>query len=185
MQMGFYFDQSLCTGCYTCIIACKDWHDIVAGPPKLIRVSATENGKFPNVSVSYLATPCLHCGNPVCAGACPVNAITKRNEDGIVVVDEDACLGGEECRFACRKACPYDAPQFDSELNDKMQKCDLCLDRLTNHENPICVDACPMRALGAGPLQELEAKYGRIREAEGFVYSNRVNPSVVFKPKMK
>lgn len=61
----------------------------------------------------------------------------------------------------------------------------LCINRLTNHENPICVDACSMRVLGAGLLKELETKYGRIREAEGFVYSNRVNPSVVFKPKMK
>jgi anaerobic dimethyl sulfoxide reductase subunit B (iron-sulfur subunit) len=48
---------------------------------------------------------------------------------------------------------------------------------------PDCVEACPVRALDAGPLQELEKKYGEIREAEDFKYSKRTQPAVVFKPK--
>lgn len=183
MQTGFYFDQSRCTGCHTCAVACKDWYDTPAGPASWIRVTPIEKGKFPNPSLSYLFISCFHCAAPVCAEACPVSAISKGKEDGIVVVDREVCIGGEKCKFACRKACPYDVPQFGAEPNPKMQKCHLCLKRWPGRKKPICVEACPMRALDAGPLEELKAEYGDIQEAEGFTYSKRVGPSVVFKPK--
>ncbi len=183
MQLGFYFDQSRCTGCNTCIIACKDWHDVPAGPASWIRVTAIEKGRFPDLSVSYLFNACFHCFKPLCMKACPVDAITKRIEDGIVIVDRGVCIGGEDCEFACRKACPYDAPQFGSEPNAKMQKCDLCLDRWSEGMKPICANSCPMRALDAGPLDELKDEYGDAREAEGFAYSKKLMPSVVLKPK--
>ena len=183
-QIGFYFDQTRCTGCYTCIIACKDWHDIPAGPANWIKVTATEKGKFPNLSLSYLFSACLHCADPTCAKACPVSAITKREDDGIVVVDREVCIGGEECKFACRKACPYDVPQFGAEPGAKMQKCDLCLERWVENRKPLCVEACLMRALDAGRLDELMAKYGDIQEADGFIYSKRVMPAIVFRPKV-
>ena len=64
-----------------------------------------------------------------------------------------------------------------------MQKCDLCLDRWVEGKKPICVEACPMRAMDAGPVDELKARYGDVLEAEGFVYSRKLIPSVVFKPK--
>jgi len=185
MQMGFYFDQTRCTGCYTCIIACKDWHDIPAGPANWIKVTTTEKGKFPNLSLSYLFSACLHCADPTCAKACPVSAITKREDDGIVVVDREVCIGGGECKFACRKACPYDVPQFGAEPGAKMQKCDLCLERWAENRKPLCIEACLMRALDAGPLDELKAKYGDDQEAEGFVYSKKVIPSIIFKPKLQ
>ena len=185
MQTGFYFDQTRCTGCYTCIVACKDWHDIPAGPASWVHITATEKGTFPDVSLSYLFSSCLHCAEPICIKACPVDAITKRQEDGIVVVDREVCIGGEKCKFACRTACPYDVPQFEAEPNPKMQKCDLCLERWSENKKPICVDACPMRALDAGPLDELKAEYGDTQTAEGFVYSKKVIPSIVYKPKLQ
>jgi anaerobic dimethyl sulfoxide reductase subunit B (iron-sulfur subunit) len=183
MQLGFYFDQTRCTGCDTCIVACKDWHDVPAGPASWIRVTEIEKGKFPDLWLAYLFTACFHCAEPICARACPVDAITKRESDGVVIVDREVCLGGEECCFACRTACPYDVPQFGAETNAKMQKCNLCLDRWEEGKTPICVGSCPMRALDAGSLDELRARYGDIREAEGFVFSRKVIPSVVFKPK--
>jgi len=185
VQLGFYFDQSRCTGCDTCIVACKDWHDVEAGPASWIKVTAVEKGRFPDLSLSYLFITCFHCADAPCIKACPVSAITKREQDGIVIVDREVCLGGEECKFACRKACPYHAPQFGAEPNAKMQKCDLCLDRWAEKKKPICVGSCPMRALDAGPLEELKAKYGDVREAEGFVYAGKVIPSIVFKPKLQ
>jgi len=182
MQIGFYFDQSRCTGCYACLIACKDWHDNMGTEPQnWVRVTAIEKGKFPELSLSYLFTTCLHCADPLCIPACPVNAITKRGEDGIVIVDREACLGSENCNQACREVCPYDVPQFGPEPNAKMQKCDLCLERWAVGRKPVCVEACPMRALDAGPLNELKAEYGDTREAEGFIYSEEVMPSIVFK----
>ncbi|MBM4462112.1 MAG: 4Fe-4S dicluster domain-containing protein [Chloroflexi bacterium] len=182
MQTGFYFDQTRCTGCFTCVVACKDWHDVPAGPASWMRVTTIEKGKYPDVFVAFLATPCYHCLEPACVDACPVNAITKRRKDGIVVVDREACLGRDRCQL-CLEACPYEAPQFGAEENAKMQKCDLCLERWAEHKKPICVDACPMRALDAGPIKALKAKYGDSMQAEGFAYSEKMIPSIVFKPK--
>jgi anaerobic dimethyl sulfoxide reductase subunit B (iron-sulfur subunit) len=101
-----------------------------------------------------------------------------------VIVDPEACLGKEDCGL-CAKECLYDAPQFEAEGNARMQKCDLCVERLTQGLKPICVAACPMRALDAGPLDELMRKYGGVRAAEGFTFSSKVEPSVIFKLKAK
>jgi anaerobic dimethyl sulfoxide reductase subunit B (iron-sulfur subunit) len=183
MQVGFYFDQTRCTGCSACRVACKDWNDIPAGPENWMRVRYTEKGKFPKPFVSYIIAPCWHCAEPVCAAACPVDAITKRPEDGIVLVNSDACLGKGECDGKCLKACPYDAPQFGPEDDAKMRKCDFCLERHLEGKLPDCIEACPVRALDAGPLRELENKYGDGKEAVDFRYSKRTQPAVIFKAK--
>jgi len=182
MQLAFFFDQTRCTGCYTCVVACKDWHDVPAGPASWMRVATTERGKYPHPFVAFLSTPCYHCAEPACVPACPVDAISKRHQDGIVVVDGDACLGKDTCQL-CLEACPYQAPQFGAEDNAKMQKCDLCLERWAESKQPICVAGCPMQALDAGPIDEMEAKYGKIHEAEGLKYDERLHPSVIYKPK--
>jgi anaerobic dimethyl sulfoxide reductase subunit B (iron-sulfur subunit) len=182
MQKGFYFDQSRCIGCYTCVVACKDWHDIPAGPESWRRVVSIERGKFPNLFVAYLSLACCNCARPRCIETCPAGAITKRKEDGIVVVDKKLCLGKDDCGV-CKESCPYDVPQFGTEENAKMGMCDFCLDRLAANKNPICVDACPMMALDAGSMDRLKAKYGGMKEAAGFVYSAEARPSVMFKPK--
>ena len=83
----------------------------------------------------------------------------------------------------CKDVCPYSAPQFADEEKAKMQKCDMCFDRWGEGKKPICVEACPPRALDAGLLEELEEKYGMIKDAVGFVYSGVVQPSIVNKPK--
>ena len=183
MQMAFYFDQTRCTGCYTCVVACKDWHDVPPGPASWRRVDCIERGKFPDLFVAFLSTSCHHCAAPACIPACPVGAISKRESDGVVTVDREKCLGRDDCGMLCKEACPYGVPQFGAEDNARMQMCDFCLDRLTENKAPICVAGCPMRALDAGPLDELEAKYGEIRRAADFTYSAEVNPSIIFKPK--
>jgi anaerobic dimethyl sulfoxide reductase subunit B len=180
MQMAFFIDQSRCIGCFTCTVACKDWHDIPAGPVAWRRVVKTEKGKYPNVFLAFHTLSCLHCANPACIAACPAGAIYKREEDGIVLVDRDRCLGKDNCGF-CLEACPYGIPQFGDEGNAKMQKCDFCAERLTEGKKPICVESCPMRALDVGPLDELQKRYGTLQEVEGFSYNVQNKPSVVFK----
>ena len=182
-QYGFYFDQTRCTGCFTCSVACKDWNDVDAGPANWLPVTPIERGKFPAPHLSYLALPCLHCANPPCLIACPVDAIAKRDADGIVVIDRGKCIGGEECGVRCLKACPWDAPQFGPEDNARMQKCDFCLKRLEKGQQTICVESCPMFALDAGPIDQLIERYGDVPAADGFKPSERFRPSVTFKPK--
>lgn len=182
MQLGFYFDQSRCSNCLTCVVACKDWHNIPAGPIFWRRVITVEEGEFPDVDVSFLSTSCYHCVDAPCIRECPVEAISKRDMDGIVIVDGDACVGREQCGN-CLEACPYGSPQFGSEPDAKMEKCHLCVDRWSEGKKPICVEACPMRALDAGPMDELESKYGSGREAKGFPGYLECRPSAIFKRK--
>jgi anaerobic dimethyl sulfoxide reductase subunit B len=184
MQIGLYFDQTRCTGCYTCTVACKDWHNVAAGSASWMRVKTIENGKYPKPFVAFLSSPCYHCAKPSCVDACPVNAISKREQDGIVVVDREMCLGKDNCGF-CLDSCPYEAPQFGAEPDAKMQKCDLCLERWAEDKKPICVTGCPTRALDAGPINEIKAKYGEVKEAVGFVFNEALMPSIIFKPKLE
>ena len=100
-----------------------------------------------------------------------------------MLVDSDACLGRAECDVKCLKACPYDAPQFGPEDDAKMRKCNFCLDRYLDGKQPDCIEACPVRALDAGPLIELEEKYGTNNETGDFKFSKRTKPAVVIKPK--
>ena len=184
MQLGIYYDQTRCVGCYTCVVACKDWHDVPAGPASWMRVHCIEAGTYPDLFAAYLIRPCYHCAQPACAAACPAEAIVKSAETGIVAVDREACLGLEACGGACRESCPYAAPQFGAESDARMQKCDLCAERWAEGKKPICVEGCPMRALDAGPLKELAQKYGDNQEAAGFVRHPELKPAIVFKRKM-
>jgi len=181
MQLGFHFDQSRCIGCFTCRVACKDWYDVPAGPASWLKVTTLERGKFPDVLVNFLVQACWHCAEPACIPACPASAISKRVEDGIVVVDSEKCLGRDTCGMPCFLACPYESPQFGEEDNPKMQKCELCLERWSEGKKPICVEGCPMRALDAGPIDELITRYGDLKEAVGFAYSPELKPPIVFK----
>ncbi len=185
VQFGFYFDQSRCTGCYACSIACKDWHDIQDNRVQWRSVITHERGRYPEVYLSYVSLSCNHCKQPACAAACPASAIMKREQDGIMHVDQEQCLGSQSCSLFCKEACPYDIPQFAQDENAKMQMCTLCTERLAKQKNPVCVDACPMRALDFGLLEELQEKYGQIKEVEGFRYSAETQPSIIFKPRYK
>ncbi len=112
MQMGFYFNQSRCIGCYTCVVACKDWHDVPAGPASWIHILSTEKGKFPNPSLSHLFNACRHCADPLCVAVCPAQAISKRDEDGIVVVDREKCREAARCGIIDTSG---DVPQLTTE----------------------------------------------------------------------
>jgi anaerobic dimethyl sulfoxide reductase subunit B (iron-sulfur subunit) len=179
VQLGFYFDQQRCTGCDTCVVACKQWHQVPAGPASWRRVHTLEEGRFPQVWVAHLSLSCCHCGEPACIPACPAAAITKRAGDGVVVVDQGLCIPG--CR-SCLSACPYQAPQFRDD-ESRMEKCDLCLNRLGEGKQPLCVATCPLRALDAGPLEEMEQAHQGVRDAPGFPGPSHTRPSILFRPR--
>jgi anaerobic dimethyl sulfoxide reductase subunit B (iron-sulfur subunit) len=107
---------------------------------------------------------------------CPAAAISKR-EDGIVLIDQTKCIG---CRY-CQWACPYGAPQFREDLG-VMTKCTFCEDLQAQGQNPACVDACVMRALDFGELEDLRAKYGNVNAIEPLPEASYTSPAVVITP---
>jgi sulfite dehydrogenase (quinone) subunit SoeB len=111
---------------------------------------------------------CLHCETPACVTVCPTGASYKRAEDGIVLVDEDKCIGCKLCSWAC----PYGAREY-SEVEGVMKKCTLCVDRIYNQNlpeserEPACVQACPTRARHFGDLGDPESKVSRLVAERG------------------
>lgn len=144
-QYGFYFDADRCVQCRTCEVACKSVHNIEPGI-KWMRVVDIWGGVYPNVTRDFFALACMHCGKPACIEACPTGAISKRSEDGIVVVDRDKCNGCQDCFSAC----PYGVPQFGDD--GIMQMCDFCTGM---NIEPACAVWCPTEALNFGTLDAL------------------------------
>ena len=160
-QFGFYFNAKRCTGCKTCMLACKDYRNLDAS------VSFRQVYEFVGGSWSkdergcwaqdcfafYVSSACNHCASPACMEVCPTGAMGK-NELGLVSVDEHRCIG---CGY-CTMACPYHAPHIDARLK-RSSKCDGCRDRLVDGEQPVCVEACPLRALEFGLTSELTDRH--------------------------
>jgi anaerobic dimethyl sulfoxide reductase subunit B (iron-sulfur subunit) len=145
VQYGFYFDADRCVMCRACEMACKSTRNLEPGV-RWRKVVEIWEGEFPDVSRTFVSLSCLHCAEPACIDACPNGAITKRAEDGIVIVDKNECTGCGECYYAC----PYQVPQFGAD--GKMQKCDFCLEQ---GREPACVATCPADALFYGTMDEL------------------------------
>jgi len=154
-QLGFSFDISRCSGCMACVVACFDEHDMPGDGSTFRHVSKIETGAYPSASIRYVSLACMHCGDAPCIAVCPRKALSKNPDNGIVVVDKDLCIG---CH-TCATACPFGAPQFPE--GNLMQKCDLCLTRVTNNLEPACVRTCPTKALGFGPIDKLTAEMAK------------------------
>ncbi len=164
-QYGFYFDSSRCTGCKTCELVCKDYYDL--DTDILFRRiydyeggswTQTEEGTWLNAAFNYhVSVSCNHCDNPACVQNCPTGAMQKDEETGLVNTDPDVCIG---CG-TCQQSCPYDAPRIDNSLG-VARKCDGCLARVRQGEEPMCVGACPLRALEFGLIDDLREKYGTV-----------------------
>jgi anaerobic dimethyl sulfoxide reductase subunit B (iron-sulfur subunit) len=147
-QYGFYIDTDRCIQCYACELACKSWNGVEPGI-RWRKVIDVWHGRFPEVSNRTVSFSCAHCEEPACRDACPEKAISKRMEDGIVVVDPHKCVG---CR-TCEVACPFRIPQYGR--NGIMQKCDMCRERLSQGREPSCVATCPGEALQFGTMESL------------------------------
>ena len=148
-QLGFIHHNVDCIGCRACEIACKDKNGLPPGP-RFRRVMYVEGGKFPDVHAYKVNMACNHCGEPACLPTCPTGAIWKRADNGVVDIDSTLCIG---CR-KCEAACPYGAPQWDpQEL--VIKKCNMCIDELEAGRKPYCVQACMMRVLDIGPIEEI------------------------------
>lgn len=180
---GYAFNISKCQGYMDCVNACiEENNQDRSTQMQYIRIHEMEDGKGFNFEEAddnyyhevpakghfYLGTQCFHCDNPPCVEVCPVKATWKEN-DGIVVIDYDWCIG---CRY-CMAACPYDGRRFnwktpeipEEEVNKNqhylgnrlrkkgvMEKCTFCVQRTREGKNPACVEACPTGSRTFGNL---------------------------------
>jgi len=136
-----------------CVVACQDQNDTVAGEEIAFRhVTKFEAGENADSIISFLSLSCQHCEDAPCLMVCPMQAISRREEDGVVLIDRNLCIGCHSCELAC----PYGAPKFSGE--GKMSKCDFCYTRREHDMKPACVRVCPGQALDCGPLEEITGK---------------------------
>lgn len=113
-------------------------------------------GEWPNAYYFYMPRMCNHCSNPPCLEACPTRALRKQ-EDGLVLRDEDACMGS---RF-CMEACPYKKIYFNYDRH-VAQQCIGCYPRLEAGVAPACVRQCPGRAVFVGWLGDGDGPVDRL-----------------------
>ena len=103
--------------------------------------------EYEDAFMFYLPRICNHCANPACVGGCPSGAAYKREEDGIVLIDQDTCRAWRYCVSSC----PYKKPYYNWR-SSKMEKCILCYPRLEEGEAPACFHSCVGRIRYIGPL---------------------------------
>ncbi|MCQ2530533.1 MAG: 4Fe-4S dicluster domain-containing protein [Lachnospiraceae bacterium] len=166
-QFAIVIDLDRCIGCRAgCQVACKMENDIGLGKSRSVLHTITY-GKYPDQHMYYIPVMCQQCEDPACVNVCPTGACYKSDEDGVVYIDKEACIG---CQ-SCRKACPYDAENFNKELR-VMDKCIICSHLREKDEKPACVSLCPGNAIYFGDVNDPESEVSKLLAAnEGHVYS--------------
>jgi len=162
-------DEAKCDGCKKCTAACQAMH-FTESDREWIKVFTMKDAEA--TAPYFFPKPCFHCDNPPCTKVCPVNATFKR-QDGIVLIDNERCIG---CRM-CMAACPYSTRFFNwsaptaeqkAEVGNKpyspeqsiprrigtVEKCDFCPDMIRQGKMPACVSGCPMNAIYFGDQNE-------------------------------
>ena len=182
--VGILYDSNLCIGCQACMSACKEANDMPAefiGDQRIWDNPTGLSSKTLNIikmhkegnEINYVKKQCMHCNEPACVNACPVSAMQKDKQTGIVTYDKNACLG---CRY-CQIACPYNVPKFEWEDPfPRLYKCQLCDHLLKKGDYSACCSACPTGASLFGPVKKLkkEAKR-RLQMTPGKTYKFPVN----------
>lgn len=172
-QLGFRVDAKKCIGCFSCAMACKNLYHQPDGV-MWRRVHPLHEAVYPHRFRAYYSLACNHCENPACMRACPVGAYTKRESDGIVIHDQNRCIGCGNCI----RACPYGAPQYNPVLK-KAEKCSLCRPRIDQGLVPACVAACPVDALALISITPASTE-DTLQFPAGFPQQPGLNPSVRF-----
>jgi molybdopterin-containing oxidoreductase family iron-sulfur binding subunit len=160
-------DLAKCDGCGHCTQACSKMHFV---PPDRQWIKVLKMQEAEATAPYFFPQPCYHCDNPPCTKVCPVDATFKR-QDGVVLIDNDRCIG---CRF-CMAACPYGARSFNwghpqdppealaqpyspehgfPRRVGTVEKCDFCPDMAAQGKLPACTSSCPMGAIYYGDENE-------------------------------
>jgi Fe-S-cluster-containing dehydrogenase component len=193
-KLGLVIDLDICVGCHACAVNCKEWNsggqmapltDLDPYGPNPLgvwfnRVHSFEAGEGADSRTVHFPLSCLHCEQPACVEVCPTGASYKRAEDGIVLVNEDICIGCKLCSWAC----PYGAREYDYDVG-VMKKCTLCIDKIYNEtldevdRVPACVATCPVSARHFGDLGDPESDVSKlVAERAGY----ELMPEFGYKP---
>jgi Fe-S-cluster-containing dehydrogenase component len=182
-KLGLVIDLDICVGCHACATSCKEWNTAGYSAPL---TDSDPHGKHPsgvwfnrvhsfevtdaNGASTTINFPksCLHCDDAPCVTVCPTGASFKREEDGIVLVNADTCIGCKLCSWAC----PYGAREYDQDAG-VMKKCTLCVDKIYNEDVPpasrvpACVSACPTGARSFGDLGDPDSMVSKLVQSRG------------------
>ncbi|RZT97293.1 Fe-S-cluster-containing dehydrogenase component [Ancylomarina subtilis] len=141
---AFIFNTNKCVGCMACVVGCS----IENGTSLQVNwreVNCHNKIKHPGLPAFHFSLACNHCEEAPCMKNCPALAYTRDKETGAIIHHAEACIG---CKY-CTWACPYDAPKFNPKTQ-VVEKCNFCVDRISEGKQPACVQACPVGALSFG-----------------------------------
>jgi Fe-S-cluster-containing dehydrogenase component len=175
--VGILYDATVCVGCKACMVACKEYNhlpaersastrlwddprDLSAKTYNIVKLYKNGTGRIKDQEqdgYSFIRRFCMHCVDPSCVSACPVGALYKDPQSGIVQYNKDNCIG---CRY-CQIACPYNIPKFEWDTAfPQIRKCQMCAHRIAAGEYPACCEFCPNGGSVFGDVRDLlkEAK---------------------------
>lgn len=178
--VGFLYDSTLCVGCKACVKACRDANDThpefstaetlwdtpldISGYTlnviKLYAEGTADQKDQERNGFAFVKKSCMHCVDPSCVSVCPVSAMQKDPDTGIVSHDPSACIG---CRY-CVASCPFGVPRFQYDTAfPRIQKCQMCRHRQAEGKIPACAEVCPTGATLFGPVTALREEATRRR----------------------
>jgi tetrathionate reductase subunit B len=153
-RFGMLLDVSLCIGCNACVVACKQENDIPIGNFNTW-IESFDVDPGDGLRRANIPKLCNHCKDAPCVSVCPTGA-SYINEDGVVLVDHDKCIG---CKY-CMAACPYSVRWVDGSTGE-VRKCTYCVHRTEAGLLPACVATCVTKARMFGDLNDPESDISR------------------------
>lgn len=155
-RYGMLIDLRKCIGCQACTVSCSIENNTPLGHFRTTVDQYEFYDDRNHVTNVMLPRLCNHCDNPPCVPVCPVQATFQR-EDGIVVVDNERCVG---CAY-CVQACPYNARFINPEIHTA-DKCTFCVHRLEAGLLPACVESCVGGARIIGDMNDPESTINKM-----------------------
>lgn len=152
-RYGFVIDVSRCIDCRACMVACSVENSVPMNHTRIWVHDLGVQGTFPGLQRTFVPYNCMHCENPPCTEVCVSGATFKDADTGLVLVDQNACIG---CGF-CVDACPYDARYLD-ENHGVVDKCNGCIQRVEIGQQPACVATCVGGSRMFGDLNDPESE---------------------------
>jgi formate dehydrogenase iron-sulfur subunit len=195
LEVAKLIDTTTCIGCKACEVACMEWNNLTFSDTtfqnsyqtmpettfnfwNLIKFNEYEPEDSGNMMLLMRKDQCMHCEEPGCLIACPADGAIVQYANGIVDFQQDQCIG---CGY-CITGCPFNIPKM-SPKSQKVFKCTLCVDRVSEGLEPACIKACPTGCLHFGTKDEMkelgETRAQQLREHSGFAHAGVYDPSGV------